>query len=74
MSHPIFLLYQPWLEFPEFILLLNFLKNIYFIYFLFFWLRQVLVAVHGIFIGHAGSSLWRAGFSLVVACRFAFSS
>ena len=37
----------------------NYFKNIYFIYY---------------FFGCIGSSLWHTGFSLVVACGFAFSS
>ena len=49
--------------------------NIYiFIFFYFFWLRWVLVAAYGMFHCGAGSSLWRMGFSLVVACGFSLSS
>ena len=58
-----------------------FFKLFYLFSLFFFWLRQVLVAVRGIFVEACrifrcgvGSSLWRVGFSLVVARGFSLSS
>ena len=50
---------------------LHVLDMLFFFFFIFFfWLCWVLVAACRIFYRGAGSSLWRASFSLVVACRF----
>ena len=47
----------------------SFFKKIYllFIYLIYFWLCRVLVEACGIFCWRRAGSLWRAGFSLVVA-------
>ena len=48
---------------------LFFFEDLFIIYFIYFWLHQVLAAVCGIFRCGTGSSLWHMGFlSLVVAC------